>query len=69
MTNQQYEPYLRFAVTSLQNAQKHLKRIPSGDSQSGDALDNAIQGMDAAIWNIKWWADMNGIELRESMHT
>jgi hypothetical protein len=61
------EPLLRFAVTGIEQAINHIDRLPGGECDS--ALDLFRHHAREAIHELRAWAKVNDIEIRESMKT
>lgn len=61
------EPFLRFAVTGIQNAINHIGRLQPTDYDS--ALDRFRHHAHEAIHALQEWAKANDIQIRESMRT
>lgn len=65
MSNQELEPYLRMAISNINNAADYIRRVP-GSSQAKLA---ALNDMDKAIKHIQSLAEKKKVQLRESMKT
>lgn len=66
---QNYEFNLRIALTQIEYMKYYLKRIPDPMAGEESPLLDALHALDAAVYNIKQWAEKNDVEVRESMKT
>lgn len=67
MAKAQQEVFLRTAVTNIRIHMETLRRLPFLDA--GDSMLDALQAMEAAIYNLHQYADKAGLAVQPSMKT